>query len=362
MSDQWRTVNPESAHLRYHAGGTPMDGHRFFVAGGFDCSAQQITSSCGYYDAKTETWTSLPDLPFAVSGCRAAFVAGNVYVVGGIDSSGKLRSDIICLQNQRWLTVGKMYRNRLRFACVSWRNDIYVFGGRTIKGPTNTVEKFNTITFEWTQLPNMPSARADCGAAVVDDTIYVVGGSDENDSALLSIIAYDAFRQEWVDDGAAVCHTKRPRVGSSVVAVDEFVVAISGNSFDVRDTIEVLDTNLNDCVLVENQRNMRRSFGTAGFLSDSKEIVVVGGLWKRAKYNPHFGDIIKFGHLQPYVVVAVIPGIASCMQERSPHKSFLAPILFSDKGNSNPTLPLGAVTKPKTPMTNLNTTCTQMHL
>ena len=283
------------------------DGHRLFVAGGLDLLTGETTSSCGYYDAKTNTWTSLPDLPFAVRGCGAASVAENVYVMGGIDSSLNLRSDIICLQNRRWDTFGKMHRNRYGFACVSIKNEIYVFGGRTIKGPTNTVEKFNTITKEWRQLPKMNKARADCGAAVVDNKIYVVGGSDENDVPLLTIIAFDPWRDEWVDDGLAVC---RPRVGSSVVAVDEFVVAISGIADGSIDTIEVLDTNLNNCVLLENKKNnMRRSSGTAGFLSDSKEIIVVGGLWKRVKYNQSFGDIIKFEHLQPYVVVAVISEI-----------------------------------------------------
>ena len=53
---------------------------------------------------------------------------------------------------------------------------VYVFGGEAPTGTFNTVERYYRWTDAWETAPSMPTARHGLAAAVVGDTIYVIGG------------------------------------------------------------------------------------------------------------------------------------------------------------------------------------------
>ncbi|XP_054165203.1 kelch-like protein 20 [Oppia nitens] len=72
---------------------------------------------------------------------------------------------------------------RVWFAMVSLDSKLYAIGGVTDKyNDTNTVESYDPQTNQWIQLKPLSTARDGMGAAVLNDTIYVCGGYDDNTS------------------------------------------------------------------------------------------------------------------------------------------------------------------------------------
>jgi N-acetylneuraminic acid mutarotase len=57
---------------------------------------------------------------------------------------------------------------------------IYVLGGITSGGTSDRNERYDPEKRHWRSMESMPTARHGLGAAVVGDTIYVIGGTDES--------------------------------------------------------------------------------------------------------------------------------------------------------------------------------------
>eukprot|EP00565_Helicotheca_tamesis_P008516 CAMPEP_0185725730 /NCGR_PEP_ID=MMETSP1171-20130828/1913_1 /TAXON_ID=374046 /ORGANISM="Helicotheca tamensis, Strain CCMP826" /LENGTH=237 /DNA_ID=CAMNT_0028393923 /DNA_START=26 /DNA_END=736 /DNA_ORIENTATION=- len=73
----------------------------------------------------------------------------------------------------------------------------FVVGGSYRRGEyIATVEEYDPSTGEWRELPPMRCKRMGCATAVLDGKLYVMGGSDGNNS-LYSAEVYDPATQQW---------------------------------------------------------------------------------------------------------------------------------------------------------------------
>ena len=95
-------------------------------------------------------------------------------------------------------------------------------------------------------------ARKGCGAGVVSNKIYVIGGQNSDFHELGHTLVFDITKQQWEssprpNDMTIVPPMNTKRFGFSVVVVDHFVVAVGGGNDDDTEllTIEVLDTQRN---------------------------------------------------------------------------------------------------------------------
>ena len=64
---------------------------------------------------------------------------------------------------------------------------LLVFGGRNsgeFWPPLNSAEQFDPVEGKWSELPSMPLARDLTAADVHNDEIYIIGGSNNHESAL----------------------------------------------------------------------------------------------------------------------------------------------------------------------------------
>ena len=308
-------------------GGVRVNDHQFLVMG--QCSGRAAGYlMCEYYDNRTQKWEDLPiclplrqivgDRVFVTGGFwdisfstnfGVASVDDTIYVMGGWDFtfSGRSQSDLIAIEvsngdlstlassRTNWKRLAPMNYPRAFFACVSHSKFIYVFGGSafaSLERIPEIPEVYDTETNEWTTLPNMPGgARHSCAAGVVGDKIYIVGGRDENDTAMASTLVFDTCTHQWertcsnednyTDDDASETssilsagvivppvpdmNTKRSRL--SVVVVDEFVFAIGGRdeNNDVLSSIEVLDTHSNSWTYAQASMKNGRADPVVGF-------------------------------------------------------------------------------------------------
>ncbi len=135
---------------------------------------------------------TLPELPEMVTSFGAAVSGGSLYVYGGhtgdahsystAEQANQLRR--VSLAGGEWETLADGPHLQ-GLALVAHGGKLYRIGGFTAKNAEgeahdlwsqDSVAAFDPDTGEWSDLPPLPEPRSSHDAAVVGDTIYVVGG------------------------------------------------------------------------------------------------------------------------------------------------------------------------------------------
>jgi uncharacterized repeat protein (TIGR01451 family) len=98
-----------------------------------------------------------------------------------------------------WQTKVPMPTRRYRLAAANLPQDIYYYaiGGQDYGTGLNANERYNACTGQWESMAPMPTARANTGAAVINDKIYVPGGYDGVASYLQVLEIYDPATDSW---------------------------------------------------------------------------------------------------------------------------------------------------------------------
>ncbi|XP_031817440.1 kelch-like protein 17 [Sarcophilus harrisii] len=169
-TDRWHMV--ASMSTRRARVGVAAIGNRLYAVGGYDgtsdlatvesydpvtnaqaapeCFGDGITCSAERYDPLTGTWTSIAAMSTRRRYVRVATLDGNLYAVGGYDSSSHLA----------------------------------------------TVEKYEPQVNTWTPIATMLSRRSSAGVAVLEGALYVAGGNDGT-SCLNSVERYSPKANAW---------------------------------------------------------------------------------------------------------------------------------------------------------------------
>ncbi len=164
-------------------------------------------------------WEQITELPTWRIGGVPAAVGGKIYLIGGFDHHENLGGrapalstvDVYDTQTNTWHTVANMPTPRVAPQAAVFSNEIYVFGGYDRKGPggafryKKTVEMYNAATDTWTKKRDIPTLRHAFMTAVVDEKIYLIGGSVHDkklgrDVATGLVEVYDPLTNRWKKD------------------------------------------------------------------------------------------------------------------------------------------------------------------
>ena len=143
-----------------------------------------------------------------------------------------------------WMTGTNMPQARQGAACGAIGNNIYVCGGCTTsatssRGTTflNTSICYNAKTNTWsnTTIPNMPGAKYEHVAAVVDNKLYAIGGFTSYTALSNAIYSYDPVKNAWTSKTATMS-TALHSMGATVINNKIYVcggatITTSGNSW-----------------------------------------------------------------------------------------------------------------------------------
>jgi N-acetylneuraminic acid mutarotase len=126
------------------------------------------------------TWTTLaPVLPAPVEGAQGSGTGNiNVDLYGhtNIDTNLTRRYNI----SQNTWTLGTPgpppIRAEIGYGDNAHGGFVYVIGGRSVSGVINNNDRYDPATDTWQSLASMPTARAAAATAVLDNSIYAIGG------------------------------------------------------------------------------------------------------------------------------------------------------------------------------------------
>jgi N-acetylneuraminic acid mutarotase len=161
-----------------------------YLVGGVVEAARSL-SVVDMFDFKTQSWAEVPEIPTARDQLAGTMQDYKVYAIGGRAnaSGGSLgTTEEYDPETEGWTAKAPMQEARKEMAAAGLDqrrygdHRIFVFGGESGKGALSIVEAYVPTSDSWVSLSPMPTARHGAGAAVVERTIYVIGGTTADGS------------------------------------------------------------------------------------------------------------------------------------------------------------------------------------
>ena len=123
------------------------------------------------------SWTSLAPMPTARGGLGVAVTYGKICAIGGTNGNSTLTTnEEYDPTTNRWSTKAPMPTARSGFAIAVYENKIYCIGGTVGNSFIANTEVYDPVTDTWETKSSMPTPRADLSANLVNDKFYLIGG------------------------------------------------------------------------------------------------------------------------------------------------------------------------------------------
>lgn len=241
---RWARVPPMPVGLNHPV----AVAHRgnLYVSGGFagERSLSEATRVLLRYNPRRRRWKRLPPAPTPRAAHAAAVIRGRLYVAGGANDSGSLRSlEIYDFARRRW-SRGPDFAGPARnhTTGVASGGRFYVLAGRNAQNYT-TAERYDPRRRRWESLPDMRTARGGIASVRLRDGRIVVFGGEEltpGGETIASVEMFDPRRRRW----STLPDLRTPRHGLGGAALGNRVFAVAGGvvpGFSVSPTIEFLD-------------------------------------------------------------------------------------------------------------------------
>lgn len=193
---------------------------KIFAIGGLIGDNQPVGTTEEYNPA-TNQWTNKIPMPTARTGFATAVYQGRIYVIGGsVGNNGYVgNNEVYDPVTNTWQTKASMPTPRADLSANIVGDKIYLIGGKRYSSSfpfyaeTNLTEVYDILTDTWTTKESIPTAVQGYGSAVVNDSIYIIGGSRVSTSSGSSIIVsnnqvYNTQNDSWslgaaLPDGAS---------------------------------------------------------------------------------------------------------------------------------------------------------------
>jgi N-acetylneuraminic acid mutarotase len=187
-TDSWETKTPMPT-ARSGLQASEVDGKIYLIGGRIESessSTAEKSAQVEIYDPATDTWAAGSPIPTAVAGYASAVLDGKIYVISGV-ASGSTRTNLTQIYDPKtdeWSLGAAIPMSVSSAAAGSTKGlnaakAIYVIGGSNDAYPLNG-QLANQVYFpetdSWFMAAQMPIDRAGLAVAVVNDTIFVMGG------------------------------------------------------------------------------------------------------------------------------------------------------------------------------------------
>ena len=241
------------------------------------------------------SWIQIGDMPENRYAHTVDEINGKIYVAGGGEHEGGLFPATALVYDTStgiWDTI-PLYNNILRNchnSCVV-NGKLYVVGGNNGIKTVSTMEILDPITNQWTSLDSMPTDRGLAACAVVNDTIYVIGGirgylNALDYTGLKTVESYDITTGQW--NSKAEMPTKR--WGHSAVAYNGKIYVFGGRSTGVPySSIEVYDPQFNTWETISDSTIPTPRYCLTTCVLDSN-IYAIGG-WYHSGGGPIYDKV-----------------------------------------------------------------------
>ncbi len=259
------------------------------------------------FSLSTNKWLTLSEMPYSSSGHGAAVCGGQLYVFSGQSSHPVSVSSFSPKQN-KWSCVTNVWHASRNYCSVTtYQEELYVIGGEEF---WCSVVKFNPKHDKWTYLRYMTTRRAaHCAVAMVNG-ICVIGGHDD-DQCHRSVEFYDPVTNQWSEMPPLV----NGRKFAAAAISGEKIIVVGGYDidFEIEANCEIFDPAVDQWSLVSSPVVPRAA---CGIISFDNHVYVFGG--ERANLDGHsiYEDSVECYDIQSdtWQRFGAMPASLSCLQ------------------------------------------------
>ncbi|EDV23816.1 uncharacterized protein TRIADDRAFT_50396 [Trichoplax adhaerens] len=222
--------------------------------------------------------------------CGTSKVA--ISIGGGSLFSIHSECEIYDINRDSWIPVASMAERRARLGVAVINNTVYAIGGYDGGSDLNSVECYLPQTNTWTLIQSLGTRRSGLGVAVTSNLIFAIGGYD-GALCLNSVERYDPLTNQW--SCVADLNSRRRYVRGATL--NDCIYAIGGFDGGIHlASVECYDLNLNQW---KQSASMLARRSSAGVTVVDNILYVCGGndgsncLRSFEKYDPEKDEWIS---------------------------------------------------------------------
>jgi non-specific serine/threonine protein kinase len=171
---------------------------KVWVIGGLTASG--ASTKVDAYDPATDRWSAGPDLPVGLHHSAAAVYRGEIVIAGGFEDASSLYSKptdrVLALRGGRWVDLPPLGRPRGAAAAAVVGDSLVVVGGRDASLLIAPTEVFDGTA--WHDRAAIPTLRDHLAAVSDARYVYAVGGRYLDPSRTSDVFErYDAAQNRW---------------------------------------------------------------------------------------------------------------------------------------------------------------------
>src|SRR5437868_11662329 len=149
----------------------------------------------------TADWSVGTPIPERIQEHHAAVLRGQIYVAGGLDSTGLTSAAVYRFDptTNRWTRLKDLPGPRHHMPLVVVNDTLYALGGFSDRrfAPESSVWAYRASTDTWESRAPLPAPRGGSAAGVVDGQIILVGGFGLGRALLDTTVVYDPRTNRW---------------------------------------------------------------------------------------------------------------------------------------------------------------------
>jgi N-acetylneuraminic acid mutarotase len=156
-NDSWSSAAPIPTSVFYYA--SAVVNNRIYIEGGEQGSSPYYSNLNQIYDPETNTWTLGESLPAPLHQAAAGATTGKLapamlYVIGGTNDgyNGVNTTQIYDPQTNNWILGAPMLISRLELAVAVLNDTLYAIGGLSRSGPENNIGAVYAINEQYIPL------------------------------------------------------------------------------------------------------------------------------------------------------------------------------------------------------------------
>jgi len=201
-----------------------LDG-KIYLIGGFVTDTNLPSAGVLVYDIKAHAWSEAAPLPAPRGGHAAVVRDGRIHVLGGGNSERTLADhDVFDPARNAWTSLAPLPRSEGSPAAVVFDGNVYAIGGRSGPADFGAVDIYDPATSRWVAGPAI-EPRGTSGAVVQCGAIYVFGG--ESQAAQRSLGDVLRLSRDGAWDKLTPMPT--PRNFARAVVLDDAVYVVGGS-------------------------------------------------------------------------------------------------------------------------------------
>jgi len=254
----WVAIDSLLQFVRGASGGIGNDGRIYFFSG-WRTTITAPTPYMEIYNITTDTWAfGASDIPIPVREAKCFNAGDHMYVVGGEPNGAGVggMNQIYNVTTDSWWVGAEMPQNRTSGATVVHDGFGYYFGGvNETDDPVATVFRYNIAADSWAQVASMPGPM--CAQAAVigqDGQAYVFGGANSASNHPSETYGTGYTYNFDTDTWTTIDDMNVPRAWLGAAVHDNLVLSIGGSDDSaVLTTVESLDTLPNQIANLQKQ-------------------------------------------------------------------------------------------------------------